>query len=161
MRALNTPSRAGGPTWRRQPVREEDRSTGPVRTSFRARSRSADRLLEARKREPAPSRRRDDGILAHGGRRMNGRDPDKTRILLPDDVRRLLRWDVAIDAMRAMFRDLGGGRAGQPSRFVMPGTGEGGALGVMPSWARPRGRERPVMAVKAVSVFTRNRARGL
>lgn len=92
---------------------------------------------------------------------MTGQYGEETRILLPGDVRRLLRWDVAIDAMRTMFRDLGEERAGQPPRVVMPPPGGEGALALMPSWARPTGGARPVMAVKTISVFNQNRTRGL
>ncbi|MGC8487324.1 MAG: ornithine cyclodeaminase family protein [Clostridia bacterium] len=92
---------------------------------------------------------------------MVERTRDGARILLPDDVRRLLPWNTAIDAMRAMFQDLGEARAGQPPRVVMPLPGGGGVLGLMPSWAQPRDRARPVMAVKTISVFNANRARGL
>ncbi len=86
---------------------------------------------------------------------------DGARILLSDDVRRLLSWNVAIQAMRHVFRDLGAGRTGQPSRTVMAMPGGDGLLALMPAWGRPLGRRRPIMAVKTISVFPNNRSRGL
>ncbi len=86
---------------------------------------------------------------------------DRARILLSDDVRRLFSWDVAIEAMRHVFRDLGSGRTGQPSRTVMAMPGGDGLLALMPAWGRPFARRRPMMAVKTISVFPNNRARGL
>ena len=98
-----------------------------------------------------------------------GRRPPLTRALLvgtivepmlllgPDDVRKALPMADAIEAMRSAFACLAEGRAQAPLRTAL--TAEGGVTLVMP--AALTGPGDAAMAVKVVSVFARNKARGV
>jgi alanine dehydrogenase len=79
------------------------------------------------------------------------------RLIGPDDVRRLLPMPECIELMADALAALGRGEALQPLRTVVTLPDARGALYVMPAWSA----DPPALAVKLVSVFPGNHARGL
>lgn len=81
------------------------------------------------------------------------------RVLRADDVRWALPMGAAIEAMKGAFAALSGGRACVPLRAHLPVEPHGGIALVMPAHVQGPGRD--ALAVKVVSLFDGNAARGL
>jgi alanine dehydrogenase len=64
-----------------------------------------------------------------------GREGEQQMILDEDAVRRLLRMEDVIEAIRPALADYSGGKVVQPVRTVVPVAEHGGFLGVMPAYA--------------------------
>jgi ornithine cyclodeaminase len=79
------------------------------------------------------------------------------RILTAEDVRRALPMATAIAAMRDAFRELSAGEAEVPLRSRLDVSQNAGVTLIMPSYLKRTGE----MAVKIVSVFSRNPERQL
>jgi alanine dehydrogenase len=80
-------------------------------------------------------------------------------VLTADDVRKALPMREAIEAMKRAFAALSDGRAEVPLRTRLPIASHDGLSLFMPAFARsPEGE---ALAVKVVSLFTQNPARGL
>ena len=92
--------------------------------------------------------------------RTNLRWGDATMLVLnADDVRRALPMTEAVAAVRAAFAALSGGRALMPPRSHLDIERYQGVTLVMPSYVDDEGGE--ALAVKVVSLFDGNTARGL
>ncbi|MFW9871368.1 MAG: ornithine cyclodeaminase family protein [Candidatus Thorarchaeota archaeon] len=81
----------------------------------------------------------------------------KLRILSADDVRRALPMAQAVEAMKAAFSQLSAGRADVPLRTPVEVPGHNGVTLFMPAYLADDDQ----MAVKIVSVFNDNPAKGL
>ena len=82
-------------------------------------------------------------------------------ILSAVEVRRALPMREAIEAMRAAFAALSDGRAVIPHRIHIPVARNAGISLVMPALVDDADRLNQALAVKVVSVFDNNAARGL
>lgn len=82
-------------------------------------------------------------------------------ILNASDVRRALPMPLAIDAMKEAFAALSGGRAIVPQRTHLPIVPHSGTTLIMPGFIDAAEPAQQALAVKVVSVFDRNPARGL
>ena len=81
------------------------------------------------------------------------------RVLGPSEIARALPMAEAVDAMRVAFAAHARGEVLAPSRSLLRTGGEFGATLVMP--AALESGDPPLLAVKVVSVFPRNRRRDL
>jgi ornithine cyclodeaminase len=79
------------------------------------------------------------------------------RILTAADVRRALPMATAVAVMKEAFRQYSSGEAEVPLRSRLEVPSHGGLTLIMPAYLRQTGE----MAVKIVSVFSRNPERGL
>lgn len=80
-------------------------------------------------------------------------------LLNAEEVRKALPMADAIEAMKEAFRALASGEVELPARSSLTVAARGGITLVMP--ARVGGGDFPALCVKVVSVFPRNRERGL
>lgn len=82
-------------------------------------------------------------------------------ILNADDIRRALPMPDAIEAMRQAFAALTAQRAVVPHRIHLPVPRNAGVSLIMPSFVDAEDHAAQALAVKVVSLFDRNHARGL
>lgn len=82
-------------------------------------------------------------------------------ILNAADVREALPMPLAIDAMKQAFAAFSGGRAVVPPRVTLPIARQSGITLVMPAFVDGEWNSDQTLAVKVVSVFDKNPARGI
>jgi ornithine cyclodeaminase/alanine dehydrogenase-like protein (mu-crystallin family) len=83
------------------------------------------------------------------------------RILSREDVRRALPMRQAIEVMKGAFAQLSSGQADVPLRTALDVPGHNGVTLFMPAYLSADDQAAPLIAVKIVSVFNDNPAKGL
>lgn len=82
-------------------------------------------------------------------------------ILNAADVRQALPMSLAIDAMKQAFASFSDGRAFVPPRTTLPIAQQSGITLIMPAFVDGDADSEQTLAVKVVSVFDKNPARGI
>jgi ornithine cyclodeaminase/alanine dehydrogenase-like protein (mu-crystallin family) len=83
------------------------------------------------------------------------------RILSQEDVRQALPMRQAIEVMKGAFAQLSSGQADVPLRTALDVPGHNGVTLFMPAYLSADDQAAPLIAVKIVSVFNDNPAKGL